>query len=252
MKKNFFLLAPELYFHCLFAVLTVAVTTVPLVFIGRETLGEAVIALLYLVPVGWSTARWGQGPGILAAVAAALAFDFFFIPPFHTFTVSSLEGWLVLVIFLAVALVVVGRIQSGLSKAQASERDALFMYELSAAIAGLRSQEAVVHALAIHLQRMFQAALVVVFVQPEGQSVPVVVSVPKKSVVTGKPDRVMPILAWPGLVGEIRLWRGNGWLPPEGSRLLENFATQAALALERARLAEAEARVHTEANAIKQ
>ena len=41
-------------------------------------------------------------------------------------------------------------------------------------------------------------------------------------------------------MGEIRIWRGHGWLPAEGSRLLSNFATQASQALERARLAEAE------------
>jgi GAF domain-containing protein len=70
------------------------------------------------------------------------------------------------------------------------------------------------------------------------------VKLPVDGLVQGKPDRVLPILASPGLVGEICLWRGNGWLPSEDSRLLKNFATQAALALERARLAEAEARAN--------
>jgi two-component system sensor histidine kinase KdpD len=185
-----------------------------------------------------------------AALAAALTFDFFFIPPFHTFTVGSLEGWLVLAIFLAVAIVVVGRIQSGLSRARASEREAIFMYELSAALAGLRTQDAVIHALARHLQQMFQAALVQVSIQPGNQSSPMRVKAPLDGAASGKPDRVLPILAAPGLVGEIHLWRGDGWLPPEDSRLLQNFASQAAQALERARLAEAEARVKTMADTI--
>ena len=63
----------------------------------------------------------------------------------------------------------------------------------------------------------------------------------------GRPDRIIPILASPGMVGEICLWRGNGWLPPEDSLLLKNFGAQAALALERARLAEAEAQAGTPA-----
>ena len=244
MKNIRLSITAELLVQCAKAVLAVAITTIPLVLIGRDTLGEAVIALLYLVPVGWSAAQWGQGPGMCAALAAALTFDFFFIPPFYTFAVGRLEGWLVLAIFLAVAVLVVGRIQSGLSKARASERDAIFMYELSAALAGLRTQDAVVHALARHLQQMFQAALVKVSIQPGNQSAPIVARAPLDGTANGKPERVLPILAAPGLVGEIHLWRGDGWLPPEDSRLLQNLSTQAALALERAQLAEAEARVN--------
>ena len=241
MKRLRSSFTPDLFFHSIFAVLTVVALTVPLVLIGRATLGEAVIALLYLVPVGWSAARWGQTPGICAAVAAALAFDFFFIPPFNTLQVGNLEGWLVLVIFLAVAIIVVGRIQAGLSKARVSERDTRFMYELSTTLAGLRTQEAVVQALARHLQEMFQAELVEVTISSGSPKAPLVARAPAGGAQNGKPDRILPILASPGMVGEICLWRGNGWLPPEDSLLLKNFATQAALSLERARMAEAEA-----------
>ncbi len=80
--------------------------------IGRQTLGDAVIGLLYLLPISYSAARWGQWPGICAAVVAVLSFNFFFIPPFYTFAVDQVEGWLLLGIFLFVAVVVVGRVQS--------------------------------------------------------------------------------------------------------------------------------------------
>jgi two-component system sensor histidine kinase KdpD len=248
MKRNHLSFSSTIYFNCLFALISVVVLTIPLLLIGRDTLGEAVIALLYMVPVGWSAARWGQGAGVCAAVSAALAFDYFFIPPFYTFAVGRLEGWLVLAIFLVVSIVVIGRIQSGLTKARTSEREALFMYEMSSALAGLRTQEAVVHALATNLQLMFQAELVEVGIQPGNKSAPLLVKVPPAVEGTGVPDIILPILASPGLLGEIRIWRGHGWLPIEGSRLLHNFATQATVALERARLAEAEARITTVAN----
>jgi two-component system sensor histidine kinase KdpD len=240
MNKYRLSFSSTIYLNCLFAFLSVVILTIPLLLIGRDTLGEAVIALLYLVPVGWSAAQWGQGAGVCAAVTAALAFDYFFIPPFYTFAVGRLEGWLVLIIFLVVSIVVIGRIQSGLTKAQTSEREAVFMYEMSAALAGLRTQEAVVHTLATNLQMMFQADLVEVCVQPENDSKPLMVKVPAGVEGNGLPDRIMPILASPGLIGEFRIWRGHGWLPVEGSRLLSNIATQASQALERARLAEAE------------
>ena len=240
MKRNRLAFSSTIYFNCIFAFLSVVILTIPMLLIGRDTLGEAVIALLYLVPVGWSAARWGQGAGVCAAVTAALAFDYFFIPPFYTFAVGRLEGWLVLIIFLVVSIVVIGRIQSGLSKAQTSEREAVFMYEMSAALAGLRTQEAVIHTLAKNLQMMFQAELVEVCVQPENKPEPLLVKAPQGVEGSGIPDRILPILASPGLIGEIRIWRGYGWLPAEGSRLLSNLATQASQALERARLAEAE------------
>src|ERR1700730_14287793 len=151
------------------AVVAVAATTALLLIIGRATLGEAVIALLLLVPVAWSTTRWGPAAGMAAAVAAALAFDFFFIPPFYTFTIGSLEGWLVFIIFSVVAVVMVTRFDSGLPRAQPSERDATFMYELSATLAGVRTQSAVAHLVARHLQQMFQAPLVQVVLQAEGE-----------------------------------------------------------------------------------
>jgi K+-sensing histidine kinase KdpD len=229
--------------QCGKAVLAVAATTGLLLLIGRPTLGEAVIALLYVVPVGWSTSRWGQVPGLCAAVAAALCFDFFFIPPFHTFTVGSLEGWLVLAIFLAVAIVVVGRIQVGLARAQTSEREAVFMYELSVALAGLRTQEAVAHVLAQQLQQMFQAARVRVVVDPDGLADGLSAEAPREAGATHRPDLILPILnAW-GLVGEIELWRGYAELPAPQGRLLKNFASQAGQAFERTRLTEAQERL---------
>src|SRR6266568_495063 len=82
------------------AVLAVAATTALLLIIGRDTLGLAVVALLLLVPVGWSTTRWGSIAGLAAALTAGLAFNFFFIPPYYTFNIGSLEGWLIFVIFL--------------------------------------------------------------------------------------------------------------------------------------------------------
>jgi two-component system sensor histidine kinase KdpD len=226
--------------HIYPAVLAVAATTALLLIIGRDTLGVAVVALLLLVPVGWSTTRWGAAGGLAAALTAGLAFDFFFIPPYYTFNIGSLEGWLVFIIFLVVAVVMVDRINSGLRRALASERDATFMYELSAALAGTRNQSAVAHNLARQLQLMFQAPLVQVVIQLEGQPPSVVAAEPAGRTLDSTADRVIPILNDSGLVGSIQIWRGTVELPPAQGRLLQNFASQAGQALERTRLAEAD------------
>ena len=215
-----------LYVNSLYAVLIVAGATFVLRLIGRDVLGEAVIALLYLVTVVWTTARWGQGPGMAAALSAALLFDYNFIPPFYTFSVGNLEGWLVLGIFLAVAGVAVGRIQAILSRAQASEREAVLMYELSTILAEAPSQTAIAGGVARFLQQRYLASLVTVSIQPKNQPLETAAYEPEDGVLAGKPDRVLALLdAW-GLVGEILIWKGQLELPAEDSRLLQNFATQ--------------------------
>jgi K+-sensing histidine kinase KdpD len=230
MKKIRFPFTPKQAVNSLLAVLTVAATTVPLLLIGRDTLGEAVIALLYLLPVVWSAYRWGQLPGISAALTAALTFDFLFIPPFYTFAVARLEGWVVLAIFLFVAVVVVGRIQASISKA----REATFMYELSAALSGVRTQDEVARTLTRHVQQLFQASLVRVYYQRGDTGSSSVMSQPEGAERETQPDRTIPILNSRGLVGEVQIWRGAFIeLPLEESALLQNFATQASRAFER-------------------
>jgi K+-sensing histidine kinase KdpD len=165
-----------------------------------------------------------------AALTAALCFDFLFIPPFYTFAVGSLEGWLVLVIFFAIAIVVIGRIQDSLSKA----RETTFMYELSSALANARTEDAIAHTVARFVRQLFQAAQVNVTFQQSKMAPRTAVSEPQDSEPKGKPDRILALLnAW-GLVGEIQIWRGEfSDLPEEDSLLLQNFASQTARAFER-------------------
>ncbi len=230
MKQTRFSLTLRYLRNSLLAVIMVAATTIPLVLIGRATLGEAVIALVYLVPVTWSANRWGQLPGISAALTAALAFDFLFTTPFYTFVVDRLEDWLILAIFLGVAIWVVERIQASLSKA----REAVFMYEMSAAICGQRTPEAVAYAVAREIQQLFQAMLVNVTFHPDQQSPALVISQPDDVTMKVHPDRLLPIVNSWGLVGEIQIWSGlYSELPSEESRLLQNFSLQTARAFER-------------------
>jgi K+-sensing histidine kinase KdpD len=230
-------LTPSMLTNGLYGMLTVTAITIPMWLIGRAVLGEAVIALLYLAPIAWSASKWGQAAGMTAALTAALCFDFLFIPPFYTFAVGSLEGWLVIVIFLAIAIVVVGRIQNSLSRAH----EATFMYELSSALANLRTQDAVAHTIASYIRQLFQAAQVNITFQQSKQMPRIAVSETHDDAEKGKPDRILPILnAW-GLVGEIQIWRGEfSDLPAEDSHLLQNFTSQAARAFERTQSLEVE------------
>jgi K+-sensing histidine kinase KdpD len=237
MKPTRFSITIRYLRNSLLAVLSVVAITIPLTLIGRDTLGEAVIAMLYLVPVTCSANRWGQLPGLSAALTAALAFDFLFTTPFYTFVVNRLEDWLILAIFLGVAIWVVERIQVSLTRA----REAVLMYEMSAAICGQRTPEAVAYVVAKQIQQLFQAVLVNVVFHPERQMPGIVASEPSDGTGKGRPDRVLPVVNSWGLVGEIQIWGGMySELPPEEGRLFQNLALQAARAFERTYQVDAE------------
>src|SRR5512138_3196139 len=117
----------------------------------RDRLDTTLVALLYLIPLGVITARWGLAPGITSAVITFFIFNYFFIPPYYTLAVHRPADVVILVIFLVVAIVIsqlVGQAQEGLAAATAREREATQLYELSTALAGLPNEHAIVEILA--------------------------------------------------------------------------------------------------------
>lgn len=220
--------------------LTILVTAV--LFALRELLETTLIALLYLIPLGLITAYWRLGPGITSALAAFLAFNYFFIKPYYSFTVHRPTDVVILAIFLIVAIVIsqlVGRMQAGLAAANAREREATQLYELSAALGGLHSEYAIVEILAKQVQAV-----------SAGESVELIINgldslefrLPGSNPPARTPEWILPIQTARGALGEIRLWMSKPALTSGEKRLLQTFASQGALALERARLAQAESR----------
>ena len=61
-------------------------------------------ALLYLVPVVVVAVVGGVWPALAAAVASDALLNWFFVPPYHTFTVESRENVLALLIYVLVAV----------------------------------------------------------------------------------------------------------------------------------------------------
>ncbi|HEY5005652.1 MAG TPA: DUF4118 domain-containing protein [Ktedonobacteraceae bacterium] len=62
------------------------------------------ISIVYLLPVLLLAVTFGRLGAIVTAIAAFLAFDFFLVPPFYTFTIDRPEDWIALIIFLITAL----------------------------------------------------------------------------------------------------------------------------------------------------
>src|SRR5512134_3404576 len=111
--------------YYLLSLLLVALTT-GILYILRSSINPASVALLYLLPVGLSTSLWGLGPGILAALAAFLAFNYYFIEPYYTLFVHQTQDILALIVFLGVAVLInqlLGRTRRSLEEATSREQE---------------------------------------------------------------------------------------------------------------------------------
>jgi K+-sensing histidine kinase KdpD len=226
--------------YSMMAVAVVFALTVVMLLIGPKMLGEGVIALLYLVPCGWCTVRWGRIAGVSAALTAALCFDFLFIPPYGTFNIGSLEGWLLLFLFIAGSILVVGRFQAILRDEQNRERKATFLYEIVASIANQQTRGGIARVIANQIQQKYLAELVQVYLYSRGNKPVVVMCAGNEPdcVAKPKPDRVLPIVSGPALIGEIAIWKGLMPLPSEDDRMVQTILRQTAAALDRAQLVE--------------
>ncbi|MBA4354613.1 MAG: sensor histidine kinase, partial [Novosphingobium sp.] len=92
------------------------------------SLGLASAALLFLLPVLLGATRGGIGPGLLAALAGAGAYNFFLIEPRYTFRVHQPDNLVSVFVLVAVALVtsrlatrLMAREAEALDRAQASD-----------------------------------------------------------------------------------------------------------------------------------
>lgn len=225
----------------IFAIGVIAFVTAFL-FTLRSALDTTLVALLYLIPLGLITAFLGLGPGITSALVTFLTFNYFFIQPYYRLAVHRPIDVVILVIFLIVAVVIsqlVGRMQAGLAAATAREREATQLYELSTALAGLHDGRAIAEILAKQVQEVSQGDAVEIVIYGDDAFV---FRIPSSNGVTREPEWIFPIQLPRGALGEIRLWRTVPTLLSNEKRLLQTFASQGALAFERARLAQTESR----------
>jgi K+-sensing histidine kinase KdpD len=70
-----------------------------------DTINHTTVALTYLLAILFVATLFGSRPAVVISIAAALCFNFFFLPPYYTFAVSQGENWVALTAFLITALV---------------------------------------------------------------------------------------------------------------------------------------------------
>jgi two-component system sensor histidine kinase KdpD len=85
----------------------VALATIVLLVLAyrRLPVNPTTVALTFLLVVLLLASRWGLTVAITTAVVATLAFNYYFLPPIHTFTIADPQNWIALLAFLTSAIV---------------------------------------------------------------------------------------------------------------------------------------------------
>jgi two-component system sensor histidine kinase KdpD len=100
----------------------------------RALLAPTNIALIYLLAVVLSATSWGLGPAIFSSILAVLVFDVLFVPPYATLAVHDPQYFLTFIIFLGVGILIselVSRLRAQVSASQQRERETAALYVLS-------------------------------------------------------------------------------------------------------------------------
>ena len=225
------------------------------------------LVMIYLLVVVIAAIYLGRGPSFLAAVLGVLAFDFFFVAPTFSFTVSDTQYLLTFAGLLAVGLVIsdlAARVREQAEAAQHREAQTAELYALSRDLAVAVDLDAIVQNVLTHVSQTFGREVAVLLsdaachtVEPRTLDRGFTLSENELAVAAwtcqhGQPAghgtdilpaasmRYLPLKTARGAVGAlgVKPLGADSHLSLDQLHLLEAFAGQAALAIERAQLAE--------------
>lgn len=230
----------------------------------RPLVGIDSVDLLFLVAILVVAFRFGLAPSLLACVASVLAYNFFFLPPLYTLRISEPANIAALLIFLGLAVVASNlgaRMRAQTVAAETRARTMESLYSFSRKIAGIADLDDLLWATAYQIASMLKVRVVLLLPQEHGLVVRA--GYPPEDridegglraagwawahdrsagrggeAMTDIPRLFLPLRTDRGLVGVVGIEseRPEG-LAAEERRLLDALLDQAAVAIERIRLA---------------
>jgi len=237
---------------------------------GATLLGLAVhrymeladIVMLFTVPILVAAIRHGRSAALGASALSVLAFDFFFIPPRFTFAVRDARHMGTFAIMLGMGFVIgdlTERLRQQAIRAQQRELRTLALYRLGEALVRAGDTADTVASAVRAVETQFQAQVAVYVPGPGGALEPIegtrlpegdpALSIAQwaydhgqaagrgTEVLPASRALFLPLKGARGTLGVMALARpetGPLWQEPDQRHLLESFANQTALALERA------------------
>ena len=239
------------------AVVVLAPTTATLVSfpLAPPAAAAASVYLLAVVVAAWAGGVVG---GVVAAVLSATALNFFFTPPAHTLRIEHTEDVVALVVFLLVALIVGSVVAHAIAdriRATERERDTRLLTSFATKLLSGEPIERMLNDFAAAMLDPFALASCSIDADADGSRIHAVAVRTTPGAAGDGPRMDVPLAAAAGPFGSLVAVRrpGAAGFNEAESRLLEACARQAAIAIERARLAaDAEgSRVDAEANQLR-
>ena len=244
-----------------------AVTAIGLLL--RSTVSTTDIAMLYILGIAVVGSRARYRPALVASVLAILAFDLCFVPPFYTLAVSDANYLLTFAMMLVVA-VLVSRLTSTLraqaDAARAREGRTAAAFALSSDLSAARAPQEIAQALERHSTSVVPGSARVL-VRTDSGTLDSEDGVERwafehrqmaglgTQTLPASSALYLPLVASDVALGVLRIAPADvrDVSDPARRQLLESFASQAAIALERVVLAAGteQARVEVEAERLR-
>ncbi|MGD0157297.1 MAG: ATP-binding protein [Terracidiphilus sp.] len=141
-----------------------ALTTFLLVWLGANS---TTAGMVFLVLVVWWATQSGTVLSVYTAVVCAICFDYFFLPPIHTFRIEGAQQWVAMISF-AISCVVVSRLSERARQqtlqAEQRQADVGKLYELSQEMMLFEDADRLLHDLPGAINRIFSLQGVMLYV----------------------------------------------------------------------------------------
>ena len=229
-------------------------------------LGIENVDLVFLTAVVGVAVRYGLLPSLAASVAASLCYNFFFLPPIYTFTITDPTNVAAFVFFIIMAVIVsnvAARVRTQAVTAMTRARNTESLYAFSRKLASTGTLDDVLWATAY--QTALMLGVRVVLLLPENGKIAVKAGYPPEDTLhaadlaaatwawendqpagrgsdtlPGAKRLFLPMHTGRGLIGIVGIDadKSGPLLTPDQRRLLDALMDQAALAVERVRLVE--------------
>lgn len=129
------------------------------------------VALLYLIPVMAAATLYGLRTGLFTGLVSSLTYNFFFLPPRYTFTISDPANIVTVLVLIGVAIVtsqLAARVRAQADLAQRSAGQNAALAGFARSLTGLSAEDELGQALCAEVARLLDVSTLLLLPKQEG------------------------------------------------------------------------------------